>query len=60
VFERTAFLDLMETPEARALRHVFLAERRAARSLPPKLAKPEKLASIAIVGGGGIGSGLVV
>ncbi len=29
-FERAAFLDLVTTPEAAALRHVFFAERRAA------------------------------
>ncbi|MBL4917126.1 enoyl-CoA hydratase/isomerase family protein [Szabonella alba] len=29
-FERAAFLDLVATPEAAALRHVFFAERRAA------------------------------
>ncbi len=33
-FERTAFLDLAATPEARALRHAFLSERRGAKSLP--------------------------
>lgn len=37
VLERAAFLDLVETPEAAALRHVFFAERWAAR-------KPEGVA----------------
>lgn len=32
--ERSAFLDLVATPEARALRHAFLSERRGAKSLP--------------------------
>ncbi|HQY43387.1 MAG TPA: enoyl-CoA hydratase-related protein [Paracoccaceae bacterium] len=32
--ERAAFLDLVTTPEARALRHAFMSERRGAKSLP--------------------------
>jgi 3-hydroxyacyl-CoA dehydrogenase len=58
VFERTAFEELMETPEARAQRHAFLAERRAARSLPSPQKQAARLEAVAIVGGGGIGAGL--
>lgn len=48
-FEATAFDDLVETPEATALRHVFLAERRAARQpdLGPASARPIYRAGIA-------------
>lgn len=48
-FERAAFLDLMETPEAAALRHVFFAERRAASRPGDKGASP-RLAHIALLG----------
>jgi 3-hydroxyacyl-CoA dehydrogenase len=55
--ERAAFLDLVASPQARALRHVFLSERRLARVLDPP-AEPVELGRIAVVGGGGIGAGL--
>lgn len=47
ILERTAFLDLVETPEAAALRHVFFAERRVARKPG---AEPLPLANLAILG----------
>lgn len=56
-FERTAFLDLTATPEARALRHAFFAEKRAARSVGANV-KGSELAKVVIVGGGAIGAGL--
>ena len=34
MLERAAFQDMVATPEARALRHAFLSERRAGKSLP--------------------------
>jgi len=71
-FERSAFAELMATPEARALRHAFLAERRAARSFPAVAGPvPSPVSSpvsnplrspaprrIAVLGGGAIGAGL--
>lgn len=59
--ERAAFVDLVATPQARALRHAFFAERRAARGLPkvrPSGPGAAALARVAIVGGGAIGAGL--
>lgn len=52
VFERAAFDDLVASPEAVALRHVFLAERRAARV--PELAgvAPCRIATAAVAGHG--------
>lgn len=49
--ERAAFLDLVATPEARALRHAFLSERRGAKSLPAVAAKLSP-AHVALAGGG--------
>ena len=48
-FERAAFLDLVETPEAAALRHVFFAERRAASFASGKTTPP-RLGHIALLG----------
>ena len=56
-FERTAFVDLADTAEARALRHAFLAERRATRSLPAAEARGN-IGRVAVLGGGAIGAGL--
>ncbi|MCX8508685.1 MAG: 3-hydroxyacyl-CoA dehydrogenase NAD-binding domain-containing protein, partial [Rhodobacteraceae bacterium] len=43
-------------PQARALRHLFFAERRAAKSVGLREKRP--LASVAVLGGGWIGAGL--
>jgi 3-hydroxyacyl-CoA dehydrogenase len=48
--ERAAFLDLLATPEARALRHVFLSERRGAKSVPAVAAGPAPR-HVALAGG---------
>lgn len=57
-YERTAFEELVATPEAAALRHAFLAERRAAHQ--PDLAgiAPRDVAEIGVIGGGFMGSGI--
>lgn len=58
-FERTAFEDLLLTPEARALRYAFLAERRGARSLPALAPDATPVITrVSIVGGGAIGCAL--
>ncbi|MFN3824154.1 MAG: enoyl-CoA hydratase-related protein [Pseudorhodobacter sp.] len=48
-FERAAFLDLVDTPEASALRHVFFAGRRAA-TLPGGKGQSARLAHVAVLG----------
>jgi len=58
VFERAAFEDLVSTPEARALRYAFLAERRGAKSLPALARKPQVPGRIGIVGAGAVGLAL--
>lgn len=55
-FERAAFEDLIVTPQARALRHVFLSERSAAKTLIA--GDRMDLQHVAILGGGWIGAGL--
>ncbi|MDR5652094.1 enoyl-CoA hydratase-related protein [Ruixingdingia sedimenti] len=49
--------ELIATPEAAALRHLFFAERRAAR-LPGLSAAPRPLVHLGIVGAGAAGAGL--
>ncbi len=55
-FERAAFEELVGTPQARALRHAFLAERSAAKTLAA--GARTSLSHIAVLGGGWIGAGL--
>ena len=55
--EREVFVDLRSGEQARALRHLFFAERSAAK--PPELgAPPAPLDQIAVVGGGLMGAGI--
>ncbi len=58
--ERAAFLSLRESPEARALRHLFLAERDATKV--PGLAgvAPRAVARTAVIGAGTMGAGIAV
>lgn len=57
--EREAFLDLRSGEQSRALRHMFLAERAAAKLRGPLEANPRELQYITVVGGGTMGSGIV-
>jgi 3-hydroxyacyl-CoA dehydrogenase len=52
VFERTAFDDLLATPESAGLRHAFLSEKRAVRSPLLGGAVPPRIARLAIAGHG--------
>ncbi len=57
-FEATINRELRPGPQSRALRHLFHAERTAAR-MPPA-AKPWPLRRVGVVGGGTMGSGIAV
>ncbi|MEM1303224.1 MAG: 3-hydroxyacyl-CoA dehydrogenase NAD-binding domain-containing protein, partial [Pseudomonadota bacterium] len=57
--ERDAFLELRDTPEAAALRHLFLSERLAAKPRAG-LPRPAELNKVAILGGGLMGVGIAV
>ncbi len=59
-FERTAFEDLVKTPESAALRHAFFAERRAAKAPELAEASPRPVNSVGLIGGGTMGSGIAV
>ena len=59
--EREGFLYLMATPESRALRHVFAAER-AATKIPdvPEGTALRPIASVAVIGAGTMGGGITM
>ncbi|HUL93853.1 MAG TPA: 3-hydroxyacyl-CoA dehydrogenase NAD-binding domain-containing protein [Burkholderiales bacterium] len=59
--ERELFLQLMQSPESRALRHAFFAERAAAK-IPdvPEDTPLRKIAKVAVIGAGTMGSGITV
>jgi 3-hydroxyacyl-CoA dehydrogenase len=59
--ERRAFLDLMETPESKGLRHAFFAERAAAKvegMTPSTPIRP--LDQAAVIGAGTMGAGIAI
>ena len=60
-FERQLFMQLVQTPESRALRHAFFAERAAAK-IPdvPENTPARKLASVAVIGAGTMGGGIAM
>jgi 3-hydroxyacyl-CoA dehydrogenase len=59
--EREAFVTLMAGPEARALRHVFTAER-AARKVPglPEDTKLRPIRRVGVIGAGTMGGGITM
>ncbi|SPJ22603.1 3-hydroxyacyl-CoA dehydrogenase NAD-binding domain-containing protein [Palleronia abyssalis] len=56
--ERRLFLDLMESPQREALVHAFFLERRVSNLPDLKDITPREIASVGIVGGGTMGSGI--
>ena len=60
-FEREIFINLMWTPECRALRHLFVAER-ACSKIPdvPEDTPKRDIKSIAVIGAGTMGGGITM
>ena len=56
--EREAFLELRGSDQARALRHVFFAERAAGRARGDRPGEAAALDHVAVVGGGTMGAGI--
>lgn len=56
--ERATFLALKVTDEAAALRHLFFAERAAPRPADLRGIAPRRVATVGVVGGGTMGSGI--
>lgn len=59
-FEADTFAALRASPQARALRHVFFAERAAAKIPELAAAEPRPLDHLGVVGGGTMGAGIAV
>jgi 3-hydroxyacyl-CoA dehydrogenase len=61
VFERDAFINLMWTPECRALRHLFVAERAASKvpDVPADTAQ-RAINLVAVIGAGTMGGGIAM
>ena len=60
-FEREIFLGLMKSPESRALRHAFFAERAASKiaDVPPETI-PRAVETVAVIGAGTMGGGIAM
>ena len=59
--EREIFINLMQTPECKALRHIFAAER-AASKIPDvgSDVKPRDVKSVGVIGAGTMGGGIAI
>jgi 3-hydroxyacyl-CoA dehydrogenase len=58
--ERATFIALRDSAEAKALRHLFFAERNAQKVPGLAGAKARRLERVAVIGGGTMGSGIAV
>ncbi|MCG5238156.1 FAD-dependent oxidoreductase, partial [Xanthobacter oligotrophicus] len=58
--ERAAFLALRESAEAKALRHLFFAEREATKVPGLEGVVPRPLEAVAVIGAGTMGAGIAV
>jgi 3-hydroxyacyl-CoA dehydrogenase len=61
VYERNAFLALMSTPECKALRHAFFAERAASKIADvPEDTPQREVRRVAVIGAGTMGGGIAM
>ncbi len=61
VFEREIFINLMWTPECRALRHIFVANRAASKIPDVPADTPQRaINSVAVIGAGTMGGGIAM
>ena len=59
--ERKLFGELYVSEESRALRHLFLSERKASKIAGiPEATKPRNIASVGVIGAGTMGSGIAI
>jgi 3-hydroxyacyl-CoA dehydrogenase len=60
--ERELFINLMWTPESRALRHIFFMAERAASKIPdvPEDTPKREIKSVAVIGAGTMGGGIAM
>jgi 3-hydroxyacyl-CoA dehydrogenase len=61
VYERELFMNLMLTPECRALRHIFMAQRAASKIADVPDSTPSRnIAQVAVIGAGTMGGGITM
>ncbi|WP_336236271.1 3-hydroxyacyl-CoA dehydrogenase NAD-binding domain-containing protein [Achromobacter dolens] len=58
--ERALFLQCLDSPQRAGLVHAFFAERETAKIPELKQAKPRRLDSVGVIGGGTMGAGIAV
>jgi 3-hydroxyacyl-CoA dehydrogenase len=58
--ERASFLDLVASEESQAQRHIFFAEREAAKVTDLRDTKPAEIQRAAVIGAGTMGSGIAM
>jgi 3-hydroxyacyl-CoA dehydrogenase len=59
--EREIFINLMWTPECRALRHLFVAERAASKIDDVPASTPQRdIKAVAVIGAGTMGGGIAM
>ena len=60
-YEREIFINLMFTPESRALRHLFMAERATSKIADVPDSTPQReIKSVAVIGAGTMGGGIAM
>ncbi len=60
-FEQEQFAECLASPESAAMRHLFFAEREAAKLKDvPKSVEPRQVDTVAIIGGGTMGGGIAM
>ncbi|MGF6294230.1 3-hydroxyacyl-CoA dehydrogenase NAD-binding domain-containing protein [Paraburkholderia youngii] len=59
-FERTLFLQCLDSPQRAGLVHAFFAEREVLKAPETRDAKPRALEAIGVIGGGTMGAGITV
>lgn len=58
--EREIFLECVTSPQSKALRHIFFAERAAAKIPDEFRCEPSEIRSAAVIGGGTMGRGIAM
>lgn len=58
--EREFFMELVATDQSKALRHIFFAERAAAKAPSDVSGSPREVNSVGIIGGGTMGGGIAM
>ena len=59
-FERASFFECLSSEQSKGMIHAFFAERASAKVPEASRAKPRKLESLGVVGGGTMGAGITV